>query len=218
MVVQFLDYTHGRNTMSGPIKSFTSDVPFWRPRISPLDMEEATAEQLEAMKAPDSNTKIGEFIRVLALDSETLLHLMPLLNEVMYGDGGLSRPETELGAVSASVANRSIYCVAAHSHQYNQLTEDHRVMNSIFSLGASAEFDPRQKALFQFEQAHDNNGKNETTKKKSHVWISLFSLPSCFEHPDIQTYVIAFRQWTCLQTWNRPVSKWDLFTNMEPLI
>ena len=136
--------------MSGPIKSFTSDVPFWRPRISPLDMEEASAEQLEAMKAPDSNTKIGEFIRVLALDSETLLCLMPLLNEVMYGDGGLSRPETELGAVSASVANRSIYCVAAHSHQYNQLTEDHSVMNSIFSLGASAEFDPRQKALFQF--------------------------------------------------------------------
>ena len=113
-------------------------------------MEEASAEQLEAMKAPDSNTKIGEFIRVLALDSETLLHLMPLLNEVMYGDGGLSRPETELGAVSASVANRSIYCVAAHSHQYNQLTEDHAVMKIIFSLWASAEFDPRQKALFQF--------------------------------------------------------------------
>ncbi|GIT44220.1 MAG: hypothetical protein Ct9H300mP11_21560 [Chloroflexota bacterium] len=49
-------------------------------------MEEASAEQLEAMKAPDSNTKIGEFIRVLALDSETLLCLMPLLNEVMYGE------------------------------------------------------------------------------------------------------------------------------------
>lgn len=136
--------------MSEPIKSFTTDIPFWKPRISPLNMEEASAEQLESMRVMTANTKIGEFIRVLALDPETLLHLTPLLIGIMSDRGGLSRSDIELGAVSASVANRSIYCAAAHSHQYNQLTEDDSVIDSIFSIGKSDELSPRQKTLLQF--------------------------------------------------------------------
>ena len=136
--------------MSEPIRSFTTAVPYWRPRITPLDIEEASDEQLEAMKVTTSNTKIGEFTLVLALDPETLLHFTPLINGIMSGQGGLSRPETELGAVSASVVNRSIYCAAAHSNQYNQLTKDDAVMDSIFSSGEAADISPRQKALLQF--------------------------------------------------------------------
>ena len=136
--------------MSEPIRSFTPAVPYWRPRITPLDIEEASDEQLEAMKVTTSNTKIGEFTLVLALDPETLLHFTPLINGIMSGQGGLSRPETELGAVSASVVNRSIYCAAAHSDQYNQLTKDDAVMDSIFSSGEAADISPRQKALLLF--------------------------------------------------------------------
>jgi len=136
--------------MSEPIRSFTTAVPYWRPRITPLDIEEASDEQLEAMKVTTSDTKIGEFTLVLALDPETLLHFTPLLNRIMSGQGGLSRPETELGAVSASVVNRSIYCAAAHSDRYNQLTKDDAVMESIFSSGEAADISPRQKALLLF--------------------------------------------------------------------
>ena len=136
--------------MSEPIISFTTTVPYWRPRIAPLDIDEASEEQLEAMKATTSNTKIGEFTLVLALDPENLLHFTPLLNGIMSGQGGLSRPETELGAVSASVVNRSIYCAAAHSNRYNQLTKDDAVMDSILSSGEAADISPRQKALLLF--------------------------------------------------------------------
>ena len=136
--------------MSEPIRSFTTAVPYWRPRITPLDIEEASDEQLEAMKVTTSNTKIGEFTLVLALDPETLLHFTPLINGIMSGQGGLSRPETELWVVSASVVNRSIYCAAAHSNQYNQLTKDDAVMDSIFSSGEAADISPRQKALLLF--------------------------------------------------------------------
>ena len=136
--------------MSEPIRSFTTAVPYWRPRITPLDIEEASDEQLEAMKVTTSNTKFGEFTLVLALDPETLLHFTPLISGIMSGQGGLSRPETELGAVSASVVNRSIYCAAAHSNQYNQLTKDDAVMDSIFSSGEAADISPRQKALLLF--------------------------------------------------------------------
>ena len=136
--------------MSEPIRSFTTAVPYWRPRITPLDIEEASDEQLEAMKVTTSNTNIGEFTLVLALDPETLLHFTPLLNGIMSGQGGLSRQETELGAVSASVVNRSIYCAAAHSDRYNQLTKDDAVMDSILSSGEAADISLRQKALLLF--------------------------------------------------------------------
>ena len=136
--------------MSEPIISFTTAVPYWRPRITPLDIGEASDEQLEAMKVTTSNTNIGEFTLVLALDPETLLHFTPLLNGIMSGQGGLSRQETELGAVSASVVNRSIYCAAAHSNRYNQLTKDDAVMDSILSSGEAADISPRQKALLLF--------------------------------------------------------------------
>ena len=58
--------------MSEPLKDFTTVVPFWQPRVTPVELENATGEQLQAMKVTVSNTKIGEYTLVLALDPETL--------------------------------------------------------------------------------------------------------------------------------------------------
>ena len=87
---------------------------------------------------------------VLALDPETLQQRTPLFNGIMYSQGGLSRAETELGAVAASVVNRCIYCAAVHSNRYNQLTKDDAVMDSIFASGEDADIDARQKAILNF--------------------------------------------------------------------
>ena len=44
--------------MSNPIIELTNIIPFWRPRIKPVDLKEATSEQLEAMiKHSDIVTK-----------------------------------------------------------------------------------------------------------------------------------------------------------------
>ena len=110
--------------MKEPIKEFTTSVPFWQPRVIPLELEDASDEQLNAMKVTVSNTEIGEYTLVLALDPETLQQRTPLFNGIMYGRGGLSRAETDLGAVAASVVNRCIYCAAVHADRYNQLTKD----------------------------------------------------------------------------------------------
>ncbi len=136
--------------MSEPEKDFTTVVPFWQPRITPLELGKATEEQLEAMKVTVSNTSIGEYTLVLALDPETLKERTPLFNGIMYSHGGLSRAETELGAVAASVVNRCIYCAAVHANRYNQLTKDEAVMASIFASSGDAGIDARQKALLNF--------------------------------------------------------------------
>ena len=145
--------------MKEPIKDFTTVVPFWKPRVTPVELEKATDEQLEAMKVTVSDTKIGEYTLVLALDPETLRERTPLFNGIMYSQGGLSRAETELGAVAASVVNQCIYCAAVHSNRYNQLTKDETVMDSIFAstkntdggnAAGDADIGPRQKALLNF--------------------------------------------------------------------
>ena len=136
--------------MSEPIKEFTTTVPFWKPRVAPLELEQATDAQLDAMKVTVSNTKIGAYTLVLALDPETLQQRTPLFNGIMYSRGGLSRAETELGAVAASVVNKCIYCAAVHADRYNQLTKDETVMDNIFESGEDADIDPRQKALLDF--------------------------------------------------------------------
>ena len=135
--------------MSEPIREFTTAVPFWKPRVTPVELEKADSEQLEAMKVTVSNTAIGEYTLVLAHDPETLQERTPLFNGIMYGRGGLSRSETELGAVAASVVNRCIYCAAVHANRYNQLTKDETVMDGLFDTGEDA-LNPRLKAILNF--------------------------------------------------------------------
>lgn len=133
-----------------PIKNFTTAVPHWQPRVTPVELQNATDEQLDAMKVTVSNTKIGEYTLVLALDPETLQQRTPLFNGIMYGRGGLSRAETELGAVAASVVNQCIYCAAVHANRYNELTKDESLTESIFAGSVDAETDPRINALLEF--------------------------------------------------------------------
>ena len=149
--------------MKEPITEFTTFVPFWQPRVIPLELEEASDEQLNAMKVTVSNTKIGEYTLVLALDPETLQQRTPLFNGIMYGRGGLSRAETELGAVAASVVNRCIYCAAVQADRYNQLTKDESVINSVFAEGENTELDERTKAILKFA-AQLSNCPSDATK------------------------------------------------------
>ena len=136
--------------MSEPIHDFTAVVPHWRPRVTPIKLEDATPDQLDALKVTPSNTKVSEYVLVLARDSETLRERTPLFNAIMYNRGGLSRAERELGAVGASIVNRCVYCAAVHASRYNQLAKDVSVIERIFADGESAELNPRQTAIFRF--------------------------------------------------------------------
>ena len=136
--------------MTEVLREFTTTVPHWRPRIKPINLEDATPDQLEALKVTPSNTKVSDYVLVLARDSETLRERTPLFNAIMYNRGGMSRVERELAAVGASVVNRCIYCAAVHASRYNVLAKDKAVMERIFADEEKAELDHRQKAIFDF--------------------------------------------------------------------
>lgn len=136
--------------MSDAVTDFTTRIPRWRPYVTPIDLDSATPEQLEAMEVTPSNAGISEYVRVLAHDPESLQHRSPLFNSVMFSRGGLSHAERELGAVGASMVNRCIFCAAVHSNRFNQLTKDERAMQQVFADGVDAALDPRRSAILKF--------------------------------------------------------------------
>ena len=136
--------------MSKIIHDFTTTVPFWQPRVTPIDLDDATEEQRDALQVTPSNQKVSEYVLVLARDAETLKERTPLFNAIMYNRGGMSRAERELSATGASVVNRCVYCAAVHASRYNQLAKDVTVMERVFADGAEADLDARQSAILQF--------------------------------------------------------------------
>lgn len=136
--------------MTRVVRKFTTRVPRWRPRLTPVALEEATQAQRHALRETPSNTKISEYVLVLAHDPEALDARTPLFNGIMYDPGGLSRAERELGATAASFVNRCIYCAAVHASRYNQITGDGEVMRKLFYDGAAADLEPRNRAILDF--------------------------------------------------------------------
>jgi uncharacterized peroxidase-related enzyme len=137
--------------MSGPVRGFTTGPLVWRPYLSPIRLEEATPAQREALQETPSNTKVSDYVLVLAHDPESLLPRTRLFNAIMYGRGGLPRAERELGATAASVVNRCIYCASVHATRYNQLTRQPEVMDRIFAQEeAIQDPDPRRLAILNF--------------------------------------------------------------------
>jgi uncharacterized peroxidase-related enzyme len=128
--------------MSKVLTKFTRNVPHWQPRVKPVDLQEASEEQLDALKVTPSNTKVSEYVLTLAHDVESLKVRSPLFNGIMYDKGGMSRAERELGALGASMVNHCIYCAAVHAARHAQLEKSEE-----------ADLGPRDRAIFEFAVA-----------------------------------------------------------------
>jgi uncharacterized peroxidase-related enzyme len=148
--------------MSDAVQAFTADPLLWRPYVDPVKLEDTTRAQREALKETPSNTKISEYVLVLAHDPESLAQRTPLFNGIMYGRGGLSRAERELGATEASVVNRCVYCASVHAGRYNTLTKQPEVMEAVFA-GADQMLGAREQAIVGFSRRLSGAPSTATT-------------------------------------------------------
>lgn len=135
--------------MSDVVRTFTAETLAWRPYLTPVVLAEANAEQRAALQETPSNTKISDYVLVLAHDPESLGERTPLFNGIMYGRGGLARAERELGATVASVVNRCIYCASVHAARYTMLTKQPAVIEQVFA-GGNAGLSAREQAIIRF--------------------------------------------------------------------
>lgn len=132
------------------LHKFTRNVPHWQPRVVPVRLEDATQDQLDALKVTPSNTKVSNYVLTLAHDAESLAIRSPLFNAIMYDPGGMSRAEREIGALAASMVNHCVYCAAVHADRHAKLAKDESLTDALFAKGAEADLPPREKAIFDF--------------------------------------------------------------------
>lgn len=137
--------------MSDVVHGFTADKLDWRPYLAPIALEHATEAQRAALKETPSNTKISNYVLVLAHDPQSLGERTPLFNGIMYAKGGLARAERELGATVASVLNRCVYCVSVHAGRYLQLAKRPGVIERVFA-GETAALPARERAIAEFAE------------------------------------------------------------------
>ncbi|MGK9261557.1 MULTISPECIES: peroxidase-related enzyme [Sinorhizobium] len=136
--------------MSEAVHEFTLEPLDWQPYVKPVKLDEATPEQLDALKVTPSNTKVSNYVLVLANDAEMLAERTPLFNDIMYSEGGLSRGGREIGALAASFVNRCIYCASVHANRYIQLEKRPEVVDEIYRSGLDADLPDFEQALFNF--------------------------------------------------------------------
>jgi uncharacterized peroxidase-related enzyme len=136
--------------MSGKVTAFTAIPLRWNPYLTPVDLAQATPEQLDAMQITPSHRRISAYVLTLAHDPQSLKARSPLFNAVMYGKDGLPAADRELGALAASVVNRCIYCAAVHAARHNHLTGGTAIVDAIFADGTQAELPEREQAIFDF--------------------------------------------------------------------
>ena len=136
--------------MKTPMRDFTIGELAWRPWLAPLDITQATQEQLAALKITPSNRAVGAYSLVLAHDAQALDQRSPLYNAIMFGPKGLPRAERELGAVAASRLNGCAYCASVHAKRFTELTKQGDVMARIQRDGTEAALDPRRKAILDY--------------------------------------------------------------------
>lgn len=137
----------GRPVPADAAIGFTADVLDWKPWLPPVVLEEASAEQRQALAVTPSNTAIGAYSLVLAHEPESLLHRTPLFNGIMYAPRGLPRAEREFATAVESVLNGCVYCASVHARRFIELTGRTEAVEVLFAEGPAGLDDRRLSAI-----------------------------------------------------------------------
>ncbi|MGR3378154.1 peroxidase-related enzyme [Salipiger abyssi] len=123
----------------------------WTPHLPPVEIEDATPRQLEAMKVTPSAKKVSPYVRTLAHDPDSYVARTMLFNAIMYAEGGLNRADRELGALGASLVNGCRYCANVHARQHARL-KGAETISALFA-GRGDALPPRDGAIMAFAEA-----------------------------------------------------------------
>lgn len=121
----------------------------WHPHIAPVELSEATPDQLDAMKVTPSAKKVSEYVRTLVHDPESYVARTVLFNAIMYVDGGLARADRELGALGASLVNGCTYCAVTHARRHAELTKSNDLVTALYCDRPEV-LGPRDAAIYTF--------------------------------------------------------------------
>jgi uncharacterized peroxidase-related enzyme len=137
---------------TGPIRinGFTNETLLWHSWLQPLDVGQATPEQLAVLDESHPQARTSAYYLTLVHQPRMLQHRSIAYNAIMYAAGGLPRAERELGAMVVSVTNGCVYCTSVHAQRYAQLARRTDTVEQVFTDPATAGSTPREQAVARF--------------------------------------------------------------------
>jgi uncharacterized peroxidase-related enzyme len=142
--------------MSSPvirINGFTNETLGWRSWLQPVQIGDATPEQLAVLDESHAQARTSDYYLTLVHQPRMLQHRSTAYNAIMYAQGGLARAERELGALVVSVTNGCVYCTSVHAQRYAQLARRTDTVEQVFTDPATAGSTERERAIAHFAQA-----------------------------------------------------------------
>jgi len=141
--------------MTAPVTKagFTTEVLDWAAWIAPVDLAEASPDQLAVLEESGPHAKTSQYYHLLLHDAAALRERSLLFNAIMYGQKGLPRAERELGATVESILNGCVYCTSVHARFYLQLAKRRETIEGLFEQGVRAPLDARERAIADFSAA-----------------------------------------------------------------
>ncbi|MBA2813099.1 peroxidase-related enzyme [Streptomyces sp. KM273126] len=134
---------------------FTLAQLTWQPRIPAVDAASLSAVQQAVIDAHATLSVASPYYRTLLHDPAALDHRTHVYNTVMYGRGGLPRPERELATLLVSRINGCVYCASVHGRKYAQLSRDEAAAEKVLHTGGAAlAASPRPAAIARFAERH----------------------------------------------------------------
>lgn len=124
----------------------------WTPHLPPVQIEQATPRQLDAMQVTPSAKKVSAYVRTLAHDPDSYVARTTLFNAIMYAQDGLPREDRELGALAASLVNGCRYCANVHARQHARLSGSTAVISALYARRPDG-LSERDCAIISFAQA-----------------------------------------------------------------
>lgn len=126
--------------------------------IDEVPEDDATGDLAEVYeRIGTSRGKVSNIMRVQSLEPRAMSAHLDLYLSVVFGRGGLSRPERELLAVVVSAENDCEYCVLHHSAALEAHWDDPGRVARIREAPLEAELSGRERALVRYALALTRN-------------------------------------------------------------
>lgn len=131
-------------------RTYTFDVLGWKAWADTVSLEGASADQIKVLEESHPKAKTSDYYLLLVHAPEILRQRSLVFNAIMYGNGGLSRAERELGATVVSRINGCVYCASVHAQRFEQLAKRRDSIEQVYADAISAGTTPREQAIIQF--------------------------------------------------------------------
>lgn len=129
------------------INGFTNELLDWKAWLPVLNIQDATAQQIEILEVSHPKAKNMDYYLLLAHQPEILHHRSNAYNAIMYAPEGLSRADRELGALAVSVINGCAYCASVHAQRFTMASKRLDMVEAIFTDLITAAQTARDQAI-----------------------------------------------------------------------